>query len=240
MEPRADAGMVTAMDKWIELVREKMREQGVTQDQLGERVGVSQGAVGHWLGRRRSTDLETMNRVLRELGMGNLEVAQVVRTAEQRAEYEATVDGLSQAGPHDRESLHLSTVYYCYPRLDWTFAGTAEPSRASYYRADGEVSSYESVGAAYWLRFEGDAMNSPAGMSVPDGTEVLVDPKLEALEGDLIVVRRAGTDQAILRQLAAENGDRYLKPLNPQYPAFLLTDECLIVGVAVQALHNLR
>ncbi len=40
--------MVPHMDKWIELVKAKMSELNVTQVELGERVGMSQGgsAIG--------------------------------------------------------------------------------------------------------------------------------------------------------------------------------------------------
>ena len=42
------------MDKWIELVKAKMSELKVTQEELAERLGMSQGGVGHWLNKRRS------------------------------------------------------------------------------------------------------------------------------------------------------------------------------------------
>jgi SOS-response transcriptional repressor LexA len=240
METLGTDGIVPSMDKWIELVKGKMREQKVTQEQLAERVGVSQGAVAHWLGGRRVTDLPTMNLVLRELGMGNLEVAQVLCTAEEHAAYDVSVDELSRASLHDRNSLHQSVAYYCYPRLSWAVAGTDEPSRASYYRGDAEVSGYESVGPAYWLQMEGDAMNAPSGISVPQGMEVLVDPGLKPQVGDLVIARREGAEHAIMRQLAMEGSERYLKPLNPMYPAFVLTAQCRVVGVVVQALSNWR
>jgi SOS-response transcriptional repressor LexA len=227
------------MDKWIELVKGIMREQKITQEKLAERVGVSQAAVGHWIGRRRATDLDTMNRVLRELGL-NIEVAQILRTAEQRAEYEASLPDLSRANEHDRETLHRRAVYYCYPRLSWSFAGVDEPARADYYRGDTQVSSYEAVGAAYWLLVEGDAMNAPAGLSIPHGMEVLVDPGIEAQVDDVVVVRRESAPQALVRQLADEHGERYLKPLNPRYPVVALGAADKVVGVVVQALGLLR
>ena len=67
------------MDKWIELVKAKMSELKVTQEVLADRLGMSQGGVGHWLNKRRSPSIEDMNRVLRALGMDFLEVAMVVR-----------------------------------------------------------------------------------------------------------------------------------------------------------------
>jgi len=34
------------MDKWIALVRANMKDRKVTQDELAERLGMSQGGVG--------------------------------------------------------------------------------------------------------------------------------------------------------------------------------------------------
>ena len=58
------------MDKWIELVKAKMSELKVTQEILAERLGMSQGGVGHWLNKRRQPGIEDMNRVLQALGHG--------------------------------------------------------------------------------------------------------------------------------------------------------------------------
>ena len=71
------------MDKWIELVKAKMSELRITQEKLAERLAMSQGGVGHWLNKRRQPSLDDMNRVLRELGLGFLEVAMVLREVEQ-------------------------------------------------------------------------------------------------------------------------------------------------------------
>ena len=67
------------MDKWIELVKAKMSELKITQTELGERVGMSQGGIGHWLNKRREPGITEMNRVLQALGMDFLEVVLVIR-----------------------------------------------------------------------------------------------------------------------------------------------------------------
>ena len=67
------------MDNWIALVKANMKDRKVTQGELAERLGMSQGGVGHWLNKRRVPSLADMNRVLEELGLGYLEVVQEVR-----------------------------------------------------------------------------------------------------------------------------------------------------------------
>ncbi|WP_235614225.1 helix-turn-helix domain-containing protein, partial [Pseudomonas aeruginosa] len=45
-----------------------MAQQGITQDQLAERIGKTQGAVGHWLNGRREPGLADINQMLTVLG----------------------------------------------------------------------------------------------------------------------------------------------------------------------------
>lgn len=62
------------MKKWNELAKTKMKEVGVTQEQLAERLGVTQGAVAHWVSGRREPDLETIGRVLSALGLPAMQI----------------------------------------------------------------------------------------------------------------------------------------------------------------------
>lgn len=55
------------MKKWNELVKAKMKQSRVTQEQLAEQLGVSQGAVAHWLSGRREPTLETIKNILNYL-----------------------------------------------------------------------------------------------------------------------------------------------------------------------------
>ena len=74
------------MDKWIALVRDRMEELGLTQEQLAERVGVSQGSVGHWVNKRRQPKIESMNRTFIELGMPHYNVSLRLRIVGQVGE----------------------------------------------------------------------------------------------------------------------------------------------------------
>lgn len=57
------------MKKWYELAKAKMKERGVTQDRLAVELGVTQGAVAHWLSGRREPSLEVISTVLEYLGL---------------------------------------------------------------------------------------------------------------------------------------------------------------------------
>lgn len=219
--------IVPQMDKWIALVRTKLREQKLTQEKLAERVGASQGGVGHWLNKRRQPDLPTMNKVLQALGLEHLEVALVIRDRNHAAN-ESGVD----------EITYDITSAFRYPVSDWSVADQINEKVLLGYEpaAMFEVSDYYAKGAAFWLQVMGDAMTAPMGVSVPQGMMILVDPDIEPEPGKMVIARTPDSTEATFRQLSEESGQLYLKPLNPTYPKVLFDKQCSIIGVVVQAI----
>lgn len=207
------------MDNWIALVRANMKDRKVTQDQLAERLGMSQGGVGHWLNKRRVPSLADMNRVLAELGLGYLEVALEIRD---RVEEDAV-------------SPNQYNPYFRYPISDWKGLCEVREERAHYGPKSFELTDYQARGEAFWLPVTGDAMTAPTGLSISAGMLILVDPAIDAIPGKLVVAQWSDSPHATFRQLQEESGQLYLVPLNPTYPKRLFTDDCRILGVVVQA-----
>jgi SOS-response transcriptional repressor LexA len=211
------------MDKWIELVKAKMSELKVTQEVLADRLGMSQGGVGHWLNKRRQPSIEDMNRVLRALGMEFLEVAMVIR------EPVVLLD--------DEVSLTQKyNPYFRYPVSDWREPALLRDGELPEYgKPRFELTDYHAQGKAFWLVVVGDAMTAPTGISIAEGMMILVDPAIVPEPGKLVIAQWPDSDQATFRKLIEEGGHRYLVPLNPTYPKALYTEECRILGVVVQA-----
>ena len=211
------------MDKWIELVKAKMSELKVTQEVLADRLGMSQGGVGHWLNKRRQPSIEDMNRVLRALGMDFLEVAMFIR------------DPLV-VPDHEMPLTQKYNPYFRYPVSDWREPAQLRDGELSVYgKPRFELTDYHAQGAAFWLEVVGDAMTAPSGISIAEGMMILVDPAIVPEPGKLVIAQWAGSVEAIFRKLIEEGGQRYLVPLNPTYPKALFTEECRILGVVVQA-----
>jgi SOS-response transcriptional repressor LexA len=208
------------MDKWIELVKAKMSELKITQEILADRLGMSQGGIGHWLTKRRQPGIDDMNRVLQALGLGFLEVALVIREPAHEQDDEVCL----------RQKYN---PYFRYPVSDWRDTAQVRDGEQAPYRF--ELSDYHAQGAAFWLTVVGDAMTAPSGPSVAEGMLILVDPDVEAVPGKLVIAQWSDSNEAIFRKMSEEGGQRYLVPLNPTYPKSLFTEECRIIGVVVQA-----
>jgi SOS-response transcriptional repressor LexA len=208
------------MDKWIALVKAKMSELKITQEILADRLGMSQGGIGHWLTKRRQPGIDDMNRVLQALGLDFLEVALVIREHGQEQDDEVCL-------------TQKYNPYFRYPVSDWRDTAQVRDGERAPYRF--ELSDYHARGAAFWLTVVGDAMTAPSGPSVAEGMLILVDPDVDAVPGKLVIAQWPDSSEAIFRKLSEEGGQRYLVPLNPTYPKSLFTDECRIIGVVVQA-----
>jgi len=214
------------MDKWIALVRDRMEELKLTQEQLAERVGVSQGSVGHWVNKRRQPKIESMNRTFVEIGMPHYSVSLQLRiqgqVGEERGIYEVDDDD-------DELDLMQYIVCFRYPVLAWDELGAAEIAEPGVF----EQTDYLAQGKAFWLTVENDTMSSASGRSVPQGMRILVDPGLEVEPGRLVIARQPGKT-AILRELAEEGGQQYLKALNRSYPTLVCEEGCEFLGVVVR------
>ena len=208
------------MDKWIALVKAKMSELKITQEILADRLGMSQGGIGHWLTKRRQPGIDDMNRVLQALGLDFLEVTLVIREPGQEQDDEVCL-------------TQKYNPYFRYPVSDWRDTVRVRDGERAPYRF--ELSDYHARGAAFWLTVVGDAMTAPSGPSVAEGMLILVDPDVDAVPGKLVIAQWPDSSEAIFRKLSEEGGQRYLVPLNPTYPKSLFTEECRIIGVVVQA-----
>lgn len=69
----------------------------------------------------------------------------------------------------------------------------------------------------YALRVHGDSMVSDNADSFPEGSIIIVEPEMEALPGDYVIVLN-GANETTFKQLIKDGGDFYLKPLNTRYP----------------------
>ncbi|HEN8799871.1 helix-turn-helix domain-containing protein [Pseudomonas sp. CM25] len=198
------------MESWNSFLKRYKRDHKLSQLKLAERLGMTQGGVGHWLRGTRRPTLETINEKLEKLGLVFLE-AQVMVV--------------------ERDIVPEAPLYasFRFPVLGWSDlqGPLPETSKAR------EQTDYMPAGNAFWLVVESDSMNAASGKSVPEGMRVLVDTGLPAEPGRLVIARQPGRPP-VLRQLVEEGGDKMLKPLNTRYPTVLCEDGCEFLGVVVR------
>ena len=127
----------------------------------------------------------------------------------------------------DRDKIHVKGTV---PLISWVSAGYFCEVIDNFHPGDAEewISTTVSVGPnAYALRVRGDSMEP----DFPEGSIIIVDPRREPQPGNYVIAKNGG--EATFKQLTKDGADRYLKPLNPQYPIKLIDEHMIICGVVV-------
>jgi len=214
-----------------ERIARAIKASGKKKGELAAEIGVAASAVTQWItGESKSLKPENLYGLARATGF--------------RAEWIAMGEGPEHDAPMDDnvELTRQPAESFRYPVISWVAAGAwseaVEPFPPGFSDRY-ELSDYDSKGPAFWLEVKGDSMTSPVGLSITEGTLILVDTEADAQSGKLVVAKLSDSDKATFKKLVEDGGRRFLKPLNPAYPIEVCAENCRIVGVVVRALQKL-
>lgn len=70
----------------------------------------------------------------------------------------------------------------------------------------------------------------------PIGATLIIDPNLNASDGNFVIAHQTGQTVATFKQLLIDGDDRYLKPLNKEFQTVQMTNDHTIIGTMVQVL----
>lgn len=203
-----------------ERIRARRKELKIRQAALGKMVGVSNVAISQW--ERSETEPN---------GENLLALANALKCS---PDYLMKGEGsLSNIAYHSRHDPRGS-----FPLISWVRAGCWMEAVEQYHKRaidnwyDTTVDCSED---SFWLYVKGDSMTAPAGLSIPEGMIILVDPEVEPRNGKLVVAKLEGENEATFKKLVIDAGRKFLKPLNPQYPMIEINGNCKIIGVVVDA-----
>jgi len=122
------------------------------------------------------------------------------------------------------------------PLISWVQAGNWHMAEDHYVPGDAEdfyPCPISHGPHTYCLRVRGDSMTSPYGRSYPDGALIYVDPDQRGgiTTGDRVIAKVCGEDLVTFKAFVEDAGNRFLKPLNPQYP--IVSSDFRILGKVI-------
>lgn len=206
------------MTTWLTRVERRMAELGLTQEDVADKVGLSRGAIGHYLTGRRQPPLNQFAKLAAALGVS---------------------PSWLQFGTSETEQTQQPKDLI--PILSWKQTNNL---RAQDEINDGEAKEYvphfyTDQPNWYALRVNGDSMTAPTwhGKSFNEGDILIVDPEKTPTLGDFIIVIINDADEATFKQYIVDGGIHYLKPLNPQYPIIQLNKRDNIQGVVTACIR---
>ena len=209
---------------WYDIAKQRIDALGLNQEKLAEHIGVTKGAVSHWLNGRRNPTLQEIGAIFKYLGVND-------------ASFNS--DGTFTVGEPE-EAPALSRQYE-YPLFTSVPAGAfSEVGSFTENDAKAWVSTTKKASKdAFWLEVTGHSMTAPQGMrpSFPEGMLILVDPAEEVEAGDFCVAGVFGDSEVTFKKYTWDDGKHWLEPLNPnpRYESIPCNENCRIIGKVVKA-----
>jgi SOS-response transcriptional repressor LexA len=195
---------------------------GVSQSELARRIGIKQQSISQICSGKTARSRYT---------------PQIAEALEISGKWLATGQGSIGLGVANLD--RGPDIRGKIPLINWVQAGawTEIVEGFAYEAAEEWITATGSIHMdCFALRVKGDSMENPGGkLSVPEGAVIVVDPNAHPQHKSLVVARLEDSKEATFKQLVIDGEQKFLKPLNPQYPAIPINGNCTIVGVVKQA-----
>jgi SOS-response transcriptional repressor LexA len=211
------------MNTWATRIKSRMKELGLTQEVLAEKMGITRGAITHYLAGRREPPLRQFQKL-----------ATILKADPAWLQFgEAT----TKSEPlHSVTSKKEKMAKHPLPILSWEQA----MEFADIKKIRGEAKEfiphfYTDKSRWYALRVKGDSMTAPlnSSKSFHEGNIIIIDPDKIVEHGMHVIAILPHAKEAAFKQYIIDSGTRYLKPLNPQYPMIPIDESTHICGVVV-------
>jgi SOS-response transcriptional repressor LexA len=216
--------MRKTMSTWQARMKGRMKELKLTQGDVANKMGITRGAITHYLTGHRQPPLNQFSKlaVILKVEPAWLQFGPSSNEVNTPLELTSTATIAIE---------HKSLI----PIFSWEqVSNLVGSNKIGNSEIQGYVPHfYTDKSSWYALRVKGDSMTSPRGhgKSFNEGDILIVDPEKTAVHGDFVVVVINGAKEATFKQYVIDGGIRYLKPLNPQYPIMQSNESNWICGI---------
>ncbi len=203
-----------------ERIKNERMTLGMTQAQLGERVGVDKSSISQWeTGHVQNISGRNLIKLATALGV----TSEWLETGEGEKRKLKIINGdICNVIKKDRRAR--SGV----PLLAWDQLGKVGVDHDRWINCPDEHSE-----DTYAVKVVSDAMcNHMLSRSYSKGSFVFVDPQVKVTSGDKVIARLKNGEH-VFRELTEDAGAQYLKPLNPMFKMIEITEGIEIVGVVI-------
>ncbi|UBQ36532.1 helix-turn-helix domain-containing protein [Acinetobacter johnsonii] len=207
-----------------ERIQQKLDEKNLKQADLARATGKSSAAVTKWLRGENIPKTEALKQIAKLL---NVDDGWLLTGKGSPSKLDNNID-LSQ-----KISLEGRPI----PVISWVAAGSL--SSIETVLRDTEIDEWlppnkDCGKSGYGLKVTGMSM-SP--FFLPDD-RIYVNPEVQTFDlqtGDLVIIACYGETEATFKKLIIEGDNKYLQPLNPNWPEQIikLSEDCRLVGKVV-------
>jgi len=208
-----------------------MKELGMTQEELANKMGLTRGAVAHYLAGRRVPPLKQFQKL-----------ANILKTDPAWLQFGTSVKNISAPTKAAEKHDKITLKHHPIPILSWNQAAQFIDVSKIKRSEINEWLPHYFTDQQHWyaLRIKGDSMIASTGhsKSFHEGDIIIVDPDKDANHSDFVIAVLPRAKEVTFKQYVQDGGVRYLKPLNPQYPIAQMDKGTHICGVVVGCLSQ--
>ncbi|MDN5625359.1 MAG: helix-turn-helix domain-containing protein [Acinetobacter sp.] len=207
-----------------ERIQQKLDEKNLKQADLARATGKSSAAVTKWLRGENIPKTEALKQIAKLL---NVDDGWLLTGKGSPSKLDNNID-LSKKIPLEGRPI---------PVISWVAAGSL--SSIETVLKDTEIDEWlppnkDCGKSGYGLKVTGMSM-SP--FFLPDD-RIYVNPEVQTFDlqtGDLVIIACYGETEATFKKLIIEGDNKYLQPLNPNWPEQIikLSEDCRLVGKVV-------
>lgn len=217
---------VNNLNTWQDRIKARLIELNMTQEALAYKIGITRGAITHYLAGRRAPSLKTLSKIADalEINPSWLHYGETksidLKTKSLRDNpppyfHKVPIFTWKQIPKiRDIQSIDPNEIYAWVPHFY-----SDEPNN-------------------FALVVANDTMTSPLQQttSFHEGEIIILDVKITPENGDYVVAIPSNSSSAIFRQYVIDGDMQFLKPLNPQYPITQIDKHTIICGVHTHTL----
>ncbi|MGQ6276430.1 LexA family protein [Serratia sp. IR-2025] len=207
-------------------INQRMKTLGLRSTHLMDATGASKGTVSQWVNGGTAPSAKFISKLAEVLGVSERWLTEGGLIEESK--------GNAYPGPDIRRRVPLLSSVQAGSWKEIIEGNLQDVNE--WIETTAKVSPF-----SFSLRVSGDSMDGPPGqgVSIPNGSIVIVDPEVEALNGRIVVARVNGSNEATVKKLAIDGPNIYLMPLNPNFKPIPFDENCVIIGVCVRVEMNL-
>lgn len=217
------------MNTWSKRVKLRMQELNMTQEVLAGKMGITRGAITHYLSGLRCPPMAKFQKL-----------AAVLKTDPAWLQF-GTVSVKAPVRPAVKKEKPLP-IRLPVPVLSWEQAAEfTDVSKLDPKEIQEHIPHFYTDKTNWFaLKVKNDAMSAPGTVkSFNEGNIIIVDPDKPLKHGSFVIAVLPKSKEATFKQYVIDAGVRYLKPLNPQYPTVQSNDSTHICGVVVHSITAL-
>jgi len=222
--------MITKETKKMITIR--MLELGITQYDIANKIGVTQGAVSNWFSGAKGVPLHQIKQLEEVLKLLPGQLAYAERS---------TAGSLLEAGGKKSNQASIDKRIHNIPILtstevmEWVKRGVLPTKKLRSRTVMIEQKGIKEEDL-FMMPVQNNVMEAVGNpLSLRPGDYLIVDKTQKPIPGESIVIADIGEKGAVTRCLTEDGGKLYLTALDKNYQPIPVTDEVTILGVVIES-----